>query len=53
MTELVIGERRIGPGHPPYLIADIGANHDGSLERALHLVDLAAAARWGPATRRT
>jgi N-acetylneuraminate synthase len=42
MTDLVIGERRIGPGHPPYLIADIGANHDGSLERALHLVDLAA-----------
>jgi len=42
MTDLVIAGRRVGPGHPPYLIADIGANHDGSLDRALHLVDLAA-----------
>lgn len=42
MTALAIGDRPIGPDAPPYLIADIGANHDGSLERALHLCELAA-----------
>src|SRR4051812_35636137 len=44
MTELAIGDRRVGADAPPYLIADIGANHDGSLDRALRLVDLAAEA---------
>ncbi len=44
MTHLEIAGRRIGPGEPPYFVADIGANHDGDLERALHLVDLAAGA---------
>lgn len=29
---------------PTYFIADIAANHDGSLERALKLIDLAAKA---------
>lgn len=37
-----IGTREIGPGHPPYVIAEIGVNHDGSLDRAVHMVDLAA-----------
>jgi sialic acid synthase SpsE len=36
-----IGGRRIGPGSPTYFIADIAANHDGSLSRALDLVALA------------
>ena len=30
MTTLAIGDRPVGPDAPPYLIADIGANHDGS-----------------------
>ncbi len=36
-----IGDRLIGPEHPTYFIADIGANHDGSLARARELVRLA------------
>ena len=34
----------IGNGCPVYFIADIAANHDGSLERAIELIYLAAAA---------
>lgn len=34
--------REIGPEHPPYFIAEIGANHDGELDRALRLIELAA-----------
>jgi sialic acid synthase SpsE len=33
-----IGNRWVGENYPTYFIADIGANHDGSLERAKYLV---------------
>jgi len=36
-----IGKRKIGPTCPTYFIADIGANHDGNLERAKELIHLA------------
>lgn len=39
-----IGGRAIGPGEAPYVIAEIGVNHDGSVARALELVDGAAEA---------
>lgn len=42
--ELKIGNTLIGDNHPTWFIADIAANHDGSLERALHLIHLAAEA---------
>lgn len=34
--------RDIGPGHRPYLIAEMSGNHNRSLERALDIVDAAA-----------
>jgi len=39
-----IGGRPIGPGHPPLMVAELSGNHNGSLARALELVDRAAAA---------
>ena len=36
-----IGKRWVGPGHPVYVIAEIGANFDGNLRRARQLIDLA------------
>ncbi len=37
-----IGNREIGPAHPPLVIAEIGINHGGSLEVAKEMVRLAA-----------
>lgn len=35
-----IGDRLVGTGHPAYIIAEIGSNFDGDLERAKHLAKL-------------
>jgi sialic acid synthase SpsE len=42
--DISIGKRMIGAGHPTYFIADVAANHDGDLDRALHLIQLASQA---------
>jgi sialic acid synthase SpsE len=39
--DIVIGERPVGLIHPTFFIADIAANHDGSLDRAKTLIGLA------------
>jgi len=44
MSELSIAGRRVGREHPPYVIAEMSANHNGSLARALQIVEAAAAA---------
>lgn len=36
-----IDGRDIGPQHPPYIIAELSANHNGSLETALKMIDAA------------
>ena len=41
MTSFAIGDRLVGFDQPTYFIADIAANHDGDLERALLLMTLA------------
>lgn len=44
IKEFSIGDRKIGPDHPPFVIAEVGINHEGSLEKSLQMVDAAAAA---------
>jgi N-acetylneuraminate synthase len=43
MTDIVVAGRRIGPSHAPYIVAEMSGNHNQSLERALQIVDAAAA----------
>jgi N,N'-diacetyllegionaminate synthase len=42
--KIQVGKRWIGPGEPCYIIAEAGSNHDGELERALALIEVASKA---------
>ena len=44
MREIQIENKVVGMNHPTYFIADVGANHDGDLERAKDLIYLCARA---------
>tara|TARA_B100000780_G_C21117519_1_gene452297 strand:+ start:180 stop:1217 length:1038 start_codon:yes stop_codon:yes gene_type:complete len=39
MNEFKLGNRMVGYQHPPLVIAEIGINHNGSLESAISLAD--------------
>src|SRR5512135_232510 len=39
--EVKLGQRAVGDGHPAYIIAEIGINHNGDLEVAKRIVDAA------------
>lgn len=41
MSELNIGDRKIGINYPPLVLAEIGINHEGSLDIAYEMVDAA------------
>ncbi len=41
MNEFSIQGRKIGPKYPPLVVAEIGINHNGSLETAIEMVDAA------------
>ncbi len=41
MTAFAIADRPVGPGAPPYVIAELSANHNGSLDQALRIIDAA------------
>jgi N-acetylneuraminate synthase len=42
MKTMTFGSRVIGEGHPTYVVAEIGINHNGSVEIAKKLIDAAA-----------
>jgi len=42
-SSLIIADRHIGLEHPPFIIAEMSGNHNQSLDRALEIVDAAAA----------
>ncbi|MBN9432058.1 MAG: N-acetylneuraminate synthase family protein [Bosea sp.] len=44
METFSVGGRLIGPGHPSFVIAEIGNNHNGDMDLAHRLIDLAAEA---------
>ncbi len=39
IPKIKIGDREIGPGEPVFVIAEIGVNHNGSVETAKRLID--------------
>lgn len=44
MTAIAIGKSMVGDGYPSYIIAEIGINHNGSVEIAKKLISVAVAA---------
>jgi len=42
--EVRIGKKTVGDGHPCYIIAEIGINHNGDIDLAKRLINIASAA---------
>jgi len=45
VSEIKIGNRLVGTGQPCYIIAEIGINHNGDINIAKKLIDVAVAAK--------
>lgn len=41
MKKILIDKKEIGLENPPYIIAELSANHNGDIEKALRLIELA------------
>lgn len=39
--DITINGRKIGPSHPPYIIAELSANHNGNIDRAFETIKAA------------
>ena len=44
MYEIIIDGRKIGPRHKPYIVAELSANHNGEINRAFKIIEMAKAA---------
>jgi len=44
MSEVQIGPAKVGDGHPCFIVAEIGINHNGDVDVAKKLIDVAEAA---------
>jgi len=44
MKTITIGDRAVGPGEPTFVVAEIGINHNGSVETAKRLIEVAKSA---------
>ena len=42
MTTVRIGDHRLGPGQPCFIVAEVGINHNGDLDLARRMIDAAA-----------
>ena len=43
MQEISINSRKIGQAHPPYIIAEMSANHNGDINNAYKIINMAKA----------
>ncbi len=41
IRQIKIGNRMVGDNHPPFVIAEVGINHNGNLKTAMRMVDAA------------
>ena len=42
MEDFRLGDKLIGDDHPPFIIAEVGINHEGDVEKAIHLDEVLA-----------